>query len=726
MKQFSSRSLRLIPSFLSVLVVGSLSTVQARTNSFVLLNRYVVGGAVAEIISATPDGNTLVFTNAGDAEIGFVDISDPEAPTALGTVEVPGEPTSVVVTPNGVYAIAAVLDEIDEEAGETLADQQPGVLVFIRLDDQEVVAELPLLGIGPDSIDVSPDGSKLVVAIEDEEDEDSLPGDRPGSINFVTIDYEALANSVVTAVPLDLSGVDGVNYPTDPQPEFVKFSPDGSLVAVTIQENNAIALLDTETETVLRIFSAGTATSDTVDLIEDGEISLTQSFEGRREPDAIAFTPDGNFLITANEGDTDLERFGDGVWSGGRGWTVFNLEGDVIYDASGSVGLLAAQRGQYPEGRSENRGVEMEGTAVGLYGNRPIAFIGSERGSFIVAYDLRNPESPRLMSFLPTGVGPEGILPIPSRNLLLASNEEDGTIDFFQLSDRGARTTTSTAPQIISRSPEIPFSALSGAYQVPGNPRSLVVVPDNAIAPSRIFTLTIQNDIAVVDNALMLMKDGEPVGYDLEGITIDADGNYWLVSEGDNREGRERPNLLIQANAAGEVLREIELPAAEAAAISRFGFEGVTTSVDGDRLYIAIQREFEGDPANQVRIAEYVIDEDTWNFYFYPLDTDNAEGWVGLSEIARDRDGSFLVIERDNQGSANGAANARIKRIYRFSLDGVAPDELVEKTLVADLLTDYDWIEEKVESLAVTDAGYWVISDNDGGEQYSRMLFIPR
>ena len=111
----------------------------------------------------------------------------------------------------------------------------------------------------------------------------------------------------------------------------------------------------------------------------------------------------------------------------------------------------------------------------------------------------------------------------------------------------------------------------------------------------------------------------------------------------------------------------------------------------------------------------------------YPLDTDNVEdSWVGLSEIARDTDGSLLVIERDNQGGENGAANVRIKRIYRISLDELSPGDTGEKTLVSDLVESYDWLADKVESLAVTEEGYWVASDNDGGEWYNRLIFIPR
>jgi DNA-binding beta-propeller fold protein YncE len=714
-------------SLVSTVLLSSAGVAQAQVRSFVPLNRYVVGGAVAEIIDASPDGNTLVFTNSGDQQIGFIDITDPANPQPLGTVEVAGEPTSVAVTPDGQYAIAAVLSLIDEEAGQTIANQQPGSLVFIDLETREIVGQVQLLGIGPDSVDISPDGSKIIVAIEDEEDTDNLPGSRPGSINLVTINDDNPSESTVSAVEIDLSGVEGVNYVEDPQPEFVKFSPDGSTAAVTIQENNAIALLDVASEEIIRIFSAGTS-SHLADLTENGDVSLTEEFEGRREPDAIAFTPDGQHLVTANEGDTDLESFGDNIWSGGRGWTIFDLEGNVVYDSGSSVEELAVTRGQYPDDRSEDRGIEMEGAAVAQFGEQAIALVASERGSFVVAYDISNVEAPEMIGFLPTGLAPEGVLAIPERNLLLTSNEDDGTIDFFEAStDPAASAYSPTAPLILSPSADLPFSAISGLHQVRYNPNALYAVPDNAVSPSRIYRIEMEGSVATVASVLPITKEGEPVSYDLEGITLHPPGGFWVVSEGDDREGQEAPNLLSYVNGMGEVQQEIPLPEEAAGAITRFGFEGVATNAEGTKVYIAVQREFEGDPANTVRIAEYDLENQTWNYYFYPLDTDNVEeSWVGLSEIARDTDGSFLVIERDNQGGVNGSANARIKRIYRVSFADAEPGATLEKTLVLDLLSDYDWIEEKIESLAVTEQGYWFASDNDGGINYTRMLFVPR
>ena len=62
---------------------------------------------VAEIITATPDGNRLVYTDSPGERIGIVDITDPKAPKAAGTVALDGEPTSTVVLGN--YALVGVV-----------------------------------------------------------------------------------------------------------------------------------------------------------------------------------------------------------------------------------------------------------------------------------------------------------------------------------------------------------------------------------------------------------------------------------------------------------------------------------------------------------------------------------------------------------------------------------------------------------------------------------------
>jgi hypothetical protein len=46
------------------------------------------GSAVAEIVDATRNGRTLIHTDSDNEVIGFVDIADPAAPQADGTLGV--------------------------------------------------------------------------------------------------------------------------------------------------------------------------------------------------------------------------------------------------------------------------------------------------------------------------------------------------------------------------------------------------------------------------------------------------------------------------------------------------------------------------------------------------------------------------------------------------------------------------------------------------------------
>jgi len=58
----------------------------------------------SEIIAATADGNTLIYSDSPLGAIGFVDISDAQNPKAGGVVKLEGEPTSVVVSGNKALA----------------------------------------------------------------------------------------------------------------------------------------------------------------------------------------------------------------------------------------------------------------------------------------------------------------------------------------------------------------------------------------------------------------------------------------------------------------------------------------------------------------------------------------------------------------------------------------------------------------------------------------------
>ena len=124
---------------------------------------------VAEIVAASSDGMSLVYTDSEQENIGFVDITDPKNPIAAGVVKLGGEPTSVAVL--GGYALAGVNNSTDFV-------NTSGQLVAIDMATQTIVKSWELGG-QPDAVAVSPNGKYVAVAIENERDEDLGDGSPP-------------------------------------------------------------------------------------------------------------------------------------------------------------------------------------------------------------------------------------------------------------------------------------------------------------------------------------------------------------------------------------------------------------------------------------------------------------------------------------------------------------------------------------------------------------------
>ena len=670
----------------------------------------------AEITAVSNDGNTLIYTDSPRRRLGFVDIREPASPSPAGFVQLEGEPTSVAV--HGDYALVAV--------NTSLSFSQPdGLLAVFDIRDPRQSKRLASLPMGgqPDSVAVSPSGRFAAVAIENERDEDLDDGLLPqlpeGFLNVVRLNGGP-ERWKVEAVPL--AGLSDT-APADPEPEYLSID-DGDIAAVTLQENNHVVLVDLNRARVIGDFSAGRVDLDGIDTEEDDRIQPVGALEGRRrEPDAIAWV--GDLLATANEGDYED---GDGEEGGSRGFTLFDRQGNVRYEAGAALEHANLRAGHYPESRSENKGIEPEGIAAARYGKRHLLFVGSERANTVAVYDLDNPAAPRLHQLLPTGVGPEGLLAIPQRNLFVVSSEEDAAEDGYRSILSLYRLGAERAPYPEIRSTDaglIPWGALSGLVADSQDPDRLYAVSDSYYKAARIFTVDTRVSPALIDGQIELRKDGATLDYDLEGIALAANGDFWLASEGN---GKDRPNLLIRSNARGEVLGEYALPEAVAAQHTGSGFEGVAVIGEGDeeRVLVAFQREWKNDPRGMARIGVFEPARGAWSFYHYPLDSAPEGGWVGLSELTALNPDELLVIERDNrQGPA-----AQVKKLYRIDLGGVQPAaegsafpvlrKRLERDLLADLAATRGWVLDKVEGAAVTgDGRLFVVTDNDGVEDAS-------
>ena len=665
----------------------------------------------AEIISASADGMTLAYSDSPLGVVGLIDITDPAAPKPLGNIDVGGEPTAVSIIGNTVFVGVNTSESYTAPSG------------MLKAFDLTTKAELAACDLGgqPDSTAAAPDGSFLAVAIENERDEDlgdGRTGQMPGGF-VVALDVADGAPVCDSIVQIDVTGLAEVS-PEDPEPEFVDINAAGEIV-VTLQENNHIVVAN-KTGEVLSHFSAGAVDLVQIDATDErGALIFTESQPRRlREPDGIQWIDDDHFAM-ANEGDMD---------GGSRGWTIFHQDGTLVYESGTGFEHAIVEAGHYPDKRSDSKGVEPEGMEFATFEGTPYVFLLAERASVVGVYDVTDPAAPVLTQLLPSGIGPEGAVAIPSRGLFVTANEvdliEDGGVRshvmIYEQADGAA-----AYPQLTSAGADslIGWGAISG--MVAGEGSTVYAVNDSFFGyQPTIFTIDVSTTPARITKATPVTRAGRTAQkLDLEGITLDGEGGFWLASEG--RTDRVIPHALYHVNADGGIEAEVGLPAELMAVERRFGFEGVTKV--GDTLWMAVQGEWADDPADHVKLVAYDTETREWGAVLYPKSKPDT-GWVGLSEITAHGDFVY-VIERDNQ---IGAA-AVTKKVYRIPLAQMVPAPLggelpvVSKEEVRDLIPDLQaqggYVVDKVEGLAIfANGAAWASTDNDGVDDSSGETFF--
>ncbi|WP_105401003.1 esterase-like activity of phytase family protein [Neorhizobium sp. T7_12] len=672
----------------------------------------------AEIVTASEDGMTLIYTDSPLGAIGFIDITDPKAPKALGALTFKGEPTSVASV--GKKVLAAV------NTGES--KQKPtGILAVVDIATKKVDLTCDLGG-QPDSIAVSKDKTFAAIAIENERDEDvndgALPQMPAGDLVIVSLkDGTADCASIKHVTLTGLAGV----APEDPEPEFVAINDNGE-IALTMQENNEIVIIDGKTGQVTGHFSAGKADLEGIDNKTDGQLSFTAKASALREPDAVKWL-DNNRLVVANEGD----------WKGGsRGFTIFDRTGKVLYESGASLERAVARLGHFPEKRARSKGIEVEGMEAATFNGQKYLFLLAERASVVAVYKDTGAE-PQLMQILPSGISPEGAVAVPGRNLFATANE----VDLGK--DGGARSHVmiyaleegvASYPKLVSKDIDgnvLGWGALSGLVGDAQKDGVLYAVSDSVytMQPS-IFTIDTTRKPAEITGVLRITRGGQPAQkLDIEGIALDGKGGFWLASEGDS--AKLTGHGLYNVDAKGEIKAEIGLPADLLAGETRFGFEGVTTVGSGDDmvLWMAMQREWKDDPKGTVKLVSYKPKSKEWGAVRYPLDKAGA-GWVGLSEITAHGDYVY-IIERDNQiGDA-----AKLKKLYRVAIADLKPAKIgtelpvVKKEeahdFIPDLKASNGYVVDKLEGFTFDKSGKaFAVTDNDGVDDSSgETLFFP-
>ncbi|MEO0998164.1 MAG: choice-of-anchor I family protein, partial [Pseudomonadota bacterium] len=172
----------------------------------------------------------------------------------------------------------------------------------------------------------------------------------------------------------------------------------------------------------------------------------------------------GRLNITLADGDPDGDGDYDTLYSfGTRSFSIWNEYGELVFDSGADLEHITAEllpdefnsnndENDSFESRSDNKGPEPEGVAVGRIKGRTYAFIGLERIGGIAVYDVTVPHRARFLSYVNNrdfggdaeagtagDLGPEGIAFIPAwqsptyEPLLAVGNEVSGTTTLYRV-----------------------------------------------------------------------------------------------------------------------------------------------------------------------------------------------------------------------------------------------------------------------------------------------------
>jgi DNA-binding beta-propeller fold protein YncE len=274
----------------------------------------------AEIVAYDEATKRVFVVNSGAATVDVLDIRNPALPALVQTIAVgTADPPKTLGSANSVAVAGGILAVAIEAAPKT----DPGVVAFY---DTESLAQLGTVTVGalPDMITFTPDGGKLLVANEGEPSDDYLI-DPEGSVSIVTVPTGLATPATVQSV--SFAGMNGdaaalraqgvrifglnATVAQDFEPEYISVSADGARAWVTLQENNALAIIDIATGAVQKIVPLGyknhSLIGNELDVSDqDGAINIkTWPIFGMYQPDAIASyqVAGRTYLVTANEGD---------------------------------------------------------------------------------------------------------------------------------------------------------------------------------------------------------------------------------------------------------------------------------------------------------------------------------------------------------------------------------------------------------------------------------------
>jgi 6-phosphogluconolactonase (cycloisomerase 2 family) len=384
------------------------------TSDSSLANEYTVG-SLPDMVTFTKDGNYILVANEGEPNDDYT--VDPD-----GTVSIIDLSNNMVTT----------LDFSAFNSQEATLESQ-GFRVFGPGADLAADVE-------PEYITVSDDSQYAWVALQE--------NNGIAKINIPTKTIEAIyplgfKDYSLSGNSIDASDRDNVNELKN-WPVYGIYQPD----AITSVAINGVNYVISANEGDSREYE-GTPGYVGEDRIKDLMLDETAfpSAENYQNDENI-----GRLKVALDIGDTDNDGDYDKLYNyGARSFSVWSADGVLLYDSGNEIStrVLAETPNRFnwdwednaTDDRSDDKGPEPEMVEVlNIANQRYILFVGLERNSQVMVYDITNPTAPQFLQFLQRGTdyAPEGIISVTAgdsptgKALVIISYEDSGTVSIYE------------------------------------------------------------------------------------------------------------------------------------------------------------------------------------------------------------------------------------------------------------------------------------------------------
>ncbi|NCS23664.1 MAG: PEP-CTERM sorting domain-containing protein [Microcystis aeruginosa BS13-02] len=386
----------------------------------------VTVGALPDMLTFTPDGNRVLVANEGEAANGI----NPD-----GSV-------SIINLSAGVLNPTVNTATFTSFNGQENALRNQGVRIF---PGQTVSQDVE-----PEYITVADDGTTAWVALQEN--------------NAVAV--VDIVNAQVTAIlPLGVKNFNAPGNGFDPSDrDGVVFGGATNSPAVRINNWPVFGLY--QPDTIATVTIAGQTYLITAN---EGDARNEDARVSTLTLDPNVFPNAADLQLARNLGRLDVSSIdglnAQGEYSqlfayGGRSFSIWNVTNGLsqVFDSGDDFEQILAAFSATPltpsifnsqgdpssfDSRSDNKGPEPEGLALGTVGNRLYSFIGLERAGGFMVYDISDPNNPFFTDYINDwqlgDISPEGLLFIPAADspngtpLLIVANEVSRNVAIYSV-----------------------------------------------------------------------------------------------------------------------------------------------------------------------------------------------------------------------------------------------------------------------------------------------------